>query len=400
MVDTRDLVNFASDAAFAVDGDSRIVGWNEAAHDLLGYADGEVIGRPCYEILEAVLPGGEPLCTPSCEGAMCFKLRRPFAVPACRLRCKDGQWAPAAISTLVMPRETGIRPKGEAVAIVFLREERSAPEQSRAVLPLRIYTLGRFGLSSGGRGLPIETWERKQALTLLKYLVTHQGRPIHRERLIDCLWPDADEAAGRKRLKVTVYYLRRQLRSAGIGERVVDTAGKSYTLRRDAVWVDAGAFEELITEGLNLERHGRPEQALRRYNAAQHLYRGDYLEEEPYADWCAEERERLREKHLELLASMAECHAALGHYAEAAQVCRTALFCDPCRESFLCALLEYFVRLGRVDWAEAQFRYWRKVLKDELDTEPMPETLRLYHRLVKNEAGAPNAERMALGKPA
>jgi DNA-binding SARP family transcriptional activator len=79
---------------------------------------------------------------------------------------------------------------------------------------------------------------------------------------------------------------------------------------------------------------------------------------------------------------MAECHAALSHYAEAAQVCRTALMCDPCRESFQRALLEYFVRLGRVDWAEAQFRYWRKILKEELGTEPMPETLRLYRELV------------------
>jgi PAS domain-containing protein len=30
----RDLANFASDAAFTVDEDSRIVGWNAAAHDL------------------------------------------------------------------------------------------------------------------------------------------------------------------------------------------------------------------------------------------------------------------------------------------------------------------------------------------------------------------------------
>jgi DNA-binding SARP family transcriptional activator len=313
---------------------------------------------------------------------MCFKLRRPFAVPTCRLRRKDGQWVAVTISTLVMPRETGIRPEGQAVAIVFLREDGLVPEQTQTVLPLRIYTLGRFSLSFGGHGLPIEKWKRKHALTLLKYLVTHQGRAVHRERLIECLWSEAEEGPGWERLRVTIYFLRRQLRAAGMTEPVVETAGQSYVLRRDAVWVDAAAFEVLIAEGLSLERRGRPNEALERYKAAQSLHRGDYLEEEPYADWCAEERERLREKYLELLASMAECHAALSHYAEAAQVCRTALMCDPCRESFQRALLEYFVRLGRVDWAEAQFRYWRKILKEELGTEPMPETLRLYRELV------------------
>ncbi len=44
MVDARDLVDFASDAAFAVDENLRIVAWNSRADDLLGYAPSEVIG--------------------------------------------------------------------------------------------------------------------------------------------------------------------------------------------------------------------------------------------------------------------------------------------------------------------------------------------------------------------
>ena len=54
------LVDGASDAAFAIDDHHRVVVWNNAAEQLLGYSAGEVIGQRCGEILQSVLPGGEP----------------------------------------------------------------------------------------------------------------------------------------------------------------------------------------------------------------------------------------------------------------------------------------------------------------------------------------------------
>jgi two-component SAPR family response regulator len=253
---------------------------------------------------------------------------------------------------------------------------------------LQIFTLGCFGLTVGGRGLAIEKWKRKQSLTLLKYLVIHVGRPVHRERLLDCLWPDIDESRGRGRLKVAMYYLRCQLRATGMDEDVVQTAGDTYKLRRETVWVDVEVFEKLFAEGCALQRQQQWGEALRCYQEVQPLYRGDYLEEETFADWCAEERERLREIYLELLAGMAECNAERGHYAEAVRVCRMALIREPCRESFHCALMEYFVRLGRPDWAVAQFRHCRRVLDREFGVEPMPETQHLHQQILKGEGGA------------
>jgi DNA-binding SARP family transcriptional activator len=123
--------------------------------------------------------------------------------------------------------------------------------------------------------------------------------------------------------------------------------------------------------------------------AAQNLYGGDYMEEDIYADWCAEEREQLREIYLEALSGMADCHAARGHYAEAVQVCRTALARDPCKESFQRALMEHLVRLGRGDWAVAQYRRFEGILAQELGVEPMPETQRLYRQILDVEGRTP-----------
>ncbi|MHA1553138.1 MAG: BTAD domain-containing putative transcriptional regulator [Alphaproteobacteria bacterium] len=393
MVDASDLTKFASDAAFAVDWDSRIVAWNDRANDLLGYAPGEVIGRRCYDVIEAILPSGEQLCTPKCEGAKCFQHGQPFAVPTCKLRHKDGQWIPAIFGTLVIPHEMEARSKSASTAIVFLRKASMAPRQPQVSPTLRIFTLGRFSLAVGQHGLAIETWKRRQAVTLLKYLVAYQGRPVRRERLCDCLWPEADEAKAWGRLRVTLSFLRRQLRAAGMPKDIVETVDKSYILRRDSIWVDAVEFEKLVSEAAAAAREGRAEQALLLFEDARRLYRGDYLEEDLYTEWCAEERQRLREVYLEMLAGLADCYAASGRFAEAAQVCRTALCYDPCRESFLRSVLRHLVALGRPDWAEADYRHWQRVIIEHVGGELTAETEQLHQELIeKANAAASNDE--------
>ena len=388
MIDVHNMVDHASDAAFAINEELKITAWNHGAQQLLGYALSEVIDRRCSEVIRAVLPDGEPLCVPSCDGMKCFLRERPFAVSTCRARHKDGGWVAMSIASVVMPKHARRSQGDSTVAVIFLQEGEQKQGGSPTERALQILVLGRFGVAARGRRLAIENWDRKQALTLLKCLVANLGHPVHREALSEYLWPDVDESHARERLKVTVYFLRRQFRAAGLPDDVVQTAGKSYLLNDEMVWVDAAVFQRLAAEGAVLHREQRWDEALNLYEEAQHLYRGDYLEEDIYVDWCAAERERLREIYLEVLAGMVDCHAARGHYAEAVQVCRTALVRDPCRESFHRALMEHLVHLGRADWALAQYHSCRRILDRELGVEPMPETRRLHQRILEGGGAA------------
>jgi DNA-binding SARP family transcriptional activator len=47
--------------------------------------------------------------------------------------------------------------------------------------------------------------------------------------------------------------------------------------------------------------------------------------------------------------------------------------------------MQYLVRLGRADWAIAQFRHCQTVLAREFGVEPMPETQRLYREILAQE---------------
>ncbi len=383
------MVDCTSDPAFAIDRRLTIISWNRAARRCLGYTAAEAIGQHCSDVLRAVYARGEPLCTPSCEGVRCFRRNTPFAATASYVRHKDGGWVPVNLATIVTSKRARSSDDRSVLAVIFLRGDEEKQRHALLGQTLQIFTFGRFGLAARGKSLATEKWHRKQqALTLLKLLVARVGRAVPREVLSEWLWPEADERSGRERLKVTMYALRHQLRAAGLNEEVIETVDGAYLLRREAVWIDVEAFDRCITDGSAHQRQEQWENALHSYGEAQRLYRGDYMEENIHADWCAEERDRLREIHLEMLASMAECYAASGRSAEAVSVYRSILVDDPCREGVHRTLMTHLVRLGHFDSAVAQYHHCARILAEELDVEPMPETRLLYERILAGEASA------------
>ncbi len=123
---------------------------------------------------------------------------------------------------------------------------------------LRIELLGRVGITVDGAAMPPDAWRRKRALELLKLLALAPGQVLHREEIIDALWPDKDLSAGANNLNRTLYDLRKQV---GDG-RVVLSKGVAR-LSAD-VWVDVAAFETAVGDG--------DRESLTR---AVQLYRGD-----------------------------------------------------------------------------------------------------------------------------
>jgi DNA-binding SARP family transcriptional activator len=383
MVHLVDLIDVLSDAAFAVDGDGCIVAWSPGAQYLLGSSEDVAIGKRCGEILQGVYPSGEPLCTALCEGHACFACGDDFSVSSCLVRHQDGGMVPVRITSMVVPLEQRDLYPDEAVAVVFLQERGSDPTKELRAPPLRISTLGHFSLVVGGKGLGTDTWKRRPALTVLKCLVAHAGHAVHRERLIEYIWPDTDSKRGWYSLKVAVSFLRQQLQAGGVQKDPVVTLDQSYMLRSESVWIDAKEFEKLVAAGHEMERQERLDEALQCFENAKELYRGDFLEDDLYADWCARERERLRELYFEMLAGMAKCKAAVGDNMGAALACREALYRDQSRESFLRTLIECLARIDRADWAKPQLEIWQRVFTEEFDMVPKPEHLRLYQELIE-----------------
>jgi hypothetical protein len=60
------------------------------------------------------------------------------------------------------------------------------------------------------------------------------------------------------------------------------------------VWVDVEEFESRCRAGLQAERDGDLDRAVASYELASQLYDGDFLADDPYADWAAATRDAVQ----------------------------------------------------------------------------------------------------------
>lgn len=393
MVSVKELVALSSRPALAVDAAQRVVAINLAAEELLGYHRDEALAMTCDRLLQGVEPDGAKLCSKNCKTIAGFMQCRPYASPKCFLRRKDGSRLHADLSSIAVRRpdgDTGGDAADGAIALIFIADGEQSTRNEPADDKLHIHTLGRFSISLHGCCLALEHWPRKQAVQLLKFLVVNVGRPIHRERLAEHLWPDADEQTGWSRLKVTISFLRQRLREAGHNE-IIKTTDASYLLRSDSVWIDHLAFEEFIRKGRAHQSAGEIADAIHCFEEARQLYRGDFMEADVYADWCAEDRERLFELYVETLNTLAELHYDVGEFAVAAQECHAALVREPCRERVHRLLIRSLIALQRPDSALRQYGQCERILKTELGVPPAAETMAVISSLLKARGGGSSA---------
>ncbi len=258
------------------------------------------------------------------------------------------------------------RPLQEAVKVALERIA-AAPQP-----PLRVLALGDFQVWRGDNFIAPATWQpRRKARLLLLYLLHHAPRAIACDELIEALWPDLAPDSARRALNTTFSDLRHIL------EPYLGQGQPSRYLTRDdetlaftgAVWYDVAAFQQAVQAGGQAAR-----QALE-------LYRGDFLPEEPYADWVLHERERLRSLYLNTLTAWLEERVQAGEWRAGVDLARRILDMEPWLEEVWRALMLCLARLGRRSEALRAYQECVRALQQELDAAPSAETQALYNQL-------------------
>ncbi|OHV31237.1 SARP family transcriptional regulator [Pseudofrankia sp. EUN1h] len=221
----------------------------------------------------------------------------------------------------------------------------------------------RAGLDGGDRRrvevLPEEVWRRRQAAALVKLLALAPGRRLHRERVLDALWPDVpvDEAA--PRLHKAAHYARRALRDPeGILLR-----GEVVTLCPDRdVTIDVRIFENLAEQALGPAGGPgttEPSPAARAADA----YGGPLLPDDLYEPWTQADRDRLRLLYLRLLRAAGRWERVLAE--------------DPADEEAHLTLMRGYIARGERHAALRQFERMDRALRRELGFGPGPDALAL-----------------------
>lgn len=236
-----------------------------------------------------------------------------------------------------------------------------------------IRTLGGFEVLVDGEPVPGSVWQSKVARDILGMLVASRGRPIHREVLMDRLWPDEDPKKTANRLSVALATIRRVLDP----EKRHDTNhhlrsdSDALSLSPDHLAVDVELFLDEFAQGRALLREGRRAEGMAVLASAEERYVGDFLEGNPFDDWAIPLREEARTAYVEIASTLAEAERDAGDLDSATRRYLRILERDPYHEAAHVALVAVTYDSGRHGTARRLYASYVSRMA-ELDIEPKP----------------------------
>jgi DNA-binding SARP family transcriptional activator len=232
--------------------------------------------------------------------------------------------------------------------------------------PVRIVTLGGLRVFRDGEPVAPTAWQSRKARDLLKLLVSRLGRPVPREQVCEVLWPDEPADRRSSRLSVTLSTLR------GVLDPARAHGADAFVMTdRENVWLDLAAVELDVAQFLAAGQRAlsAPPPAIDALAAAENRYSGEFLDEDPYADWAVGTREEARAVYLRVARRLAEQLDAVGELDRAGHLYLRLLQRDPYDEAAHLALVRVLDRAGHRGEARRAYRAYSARM-DELDVEP------------------------------
>ena len=233
---------------------------------------------------------------------------------------------------------------------------------------LKLDLLGGFqAVPPSGPPLYVPT---RKAQALLAFCAVPAGKVHQRDKLASLLWGETGDDHARNSLRQSLFVLRTAL--GGDLSRTLHVEGDTIAANPLAVDVDVTKFERLAAESTP-----------RSLEEAAALYKGDLLDgfvvdEEPFEEWLRQERERLRDLAMEVLAKLLRHQCTQRATEVAVQTARRLLALDPLQESVHRSLMRLYVKAGRRDLALRQYQACATALKREMNLTPEPATRRLH----------------------
>jgi DNA-binding SARP family transcriptional activator len=134
--------------------------------------------------------------------------------------------------------------------------------------------------------------------------------------------------------------------------------------------VDADQFEAQVTAAHAALREGDPGRGARHAALALELYHGDYLDDEPYAEWAFGERERLRQVAGSALRLLGEVELERGNLEGAASAMRRLAELDPFDLQVQRELIRLCLRTGHRGEALRRYSTLRQRMRREFGEGP------------------------------
>src|SRR5579859_4762965 len=242
---------------------------------------------------------------------------------------------------------------------------------------LTVITLGRFAVYHDQQQLTGGNWNRRKVCSLFKLLVSAEQHRLHREQILEILWPSSTIEQAANSFGKTLYLLRRALEpelASGKGNlsTYISLNHDTVVLVPEHIQIDADLFESSAKE-LQARVHGqkggdKPYEAdrgksipydgqiLDEFDRVLGLFSGEYLPEDLYEDWAQKRRERVRRLYRWLLEHAATLAIEQTMGLRASEYLQTLLEQDVTDEQTHRHLMLVYARMGHRADALNQFQ--------------------------------------------
>jgi DNA-binding SARP family transcriptional activator/predicted ATPase len=245
---------------------------------------------------------------------------------------------------------------------------------------LDIRLLGEFSLIYHNR--QVTSLNTTRLRSLLTYLVLHHEVPQQRQHLAFLFWPDTTEAQARNNLRQLLHQLRQVLPDS---EQFL--SADTHLLHWHPTipcHIDVAAFEQALTLVDAATQHHDQHNLRAALEQADSLYRGELLPD-CYHEWILPERDRLRQRHLQVLEHLLRLCEGQGDYVTAIRYAQRLLTLDPLSEDLSRRLMQMFTLNNDRASALRVYHTCVTTLQRELGIDPAPATREAYEQLMQHE---------------
>ncbi|MFN2117828.1 MAG: BTAD domain-containing putative transcriptional regulator [Candidatus Promineifilaceae bacterium] len=264
-----------------------------------------------------------------------------------------------------------------------------AQAQSHPGYQLRVHSLGAFQLRRGANLVEPKEWRRKKARQLFQLLLTYRRTQLHREQIVEMLWPDLDPQSAQRDFKIAYNALCNVLepnRQRNHQSSFISREGSRYGISLGAdLWFDVSEFDHLSASADRLLLTD-PDAAREMYRQALALYQGNYLQEYPYEEWAQQERLRLLNRFIRTSERLARSLIKEMKWEEVEDVCQKLLLRDSYWEPAYQMLIETYIQLGNNSQALRAYQRCEELLAGGLNIAPTGKTRELLQEILDNSA--------------
>lgn len=245
-----------------------------------------------------------------------------------------------------------------------------------------IYTLGKFDIKHNDKSILEVKGYPYKTLKLFKYFLTHQGKKLLPENIIEDLWEDNEYKDPSGTLRTQISRVRKMIDLDKADVRSffqIEYINGYYIFNLEGNCIlDTKKFEDKISLVDNNIEHEDDEELLMDIIG---LYKGSYLQELEDEHWLIPIRSRFDRMYIKILEKTFKTLMEKELYHEIIEISEEAIQYKFYEENIHIYFLKALIAIGQEKYAKNHYEYYTSKFYNDLRISPSKQSLQIYKEL-------------------